>query len=81
MQLAFALSPFLVLGFGTLLLMLAEAFAKTRGGLALGATMIFFATGACAAGLWLYGVEHLEGLDALAPWLTIDRFKIGRAHV
>lgn len=76
MQLAFALSPFLVLGIGTLLLMLAEAFAKARGGLALGATMIFFASAACAAGLWLYGVEHLEGLEVLSPWLTIDRFSL-----
>jgi hypothetical protein len=32
MDLVFALSPFLVLGFGTLLLMLAEAFGKSRGG-------------------------------------------------
>ena len=76
MQLAFALSPFLVLGIGTLLLMLAEAFSKVRGGLALGATMIFFATGACAAALWMFGVEHLEGIEALSPWLTIDRFSL-----
>ncbi len=75
MDLVFALSPLLVLGFGTLLLMLAEAFG-TRGGLALGATMVFIASGACAAGLWLYGVEHLQGLEALSPWLTIDRFSL-----
>ncbi|CAN5678824.1 NADH-quinone oxidoreductase subunit N [soil metagenome] len=76
MQLAFALSPFLVLGLGTLLLMLSEAFAKNRGGLALGATMIFVATGACAGGLWLYGVENLKGLEALSPWLNVDRFSL-----
>lgn len=80
MDLAFALSPFLVLGFGTLLLMLSEAFGKVRtngaSGLALGATMVFVASGACAAGLWLYGVEHLQGLEALSPWLYVDRFSL-----
>ena len=80
MDLAFALSPFLVLGLGTLLLMLSEAFGKVRSdgasGLALGATMVFVASGACAAGLWLYGVEHLKGLEALSPWLNVDRFSL-----
>ena len=88
MLLAFALSPFLVLGFGALLLMLAEAFAspssrnrpgdneESARGQALGATMVFLAAGAFAAGVWLFGVDDLEGASTLAPWLMIDRFTV-----
>ncbi len=76
MPLAFALSPFIVLGVGALLLMLAESFAKQRAGLALGATIIFLATAACSLGLWWFGVDHIEGLEALSPWLVIDRFSL-----
>ena len=88
MLLAFALSPFLVLGFGALLLMLAEAFAspssrnrpgdneESARGQALGATMVFLAAGAFAAGVWLFGIDDLEGASTLAPWLMIDRFTV-----
>jgi len=78
MALAFILSPFLVLAGGGLMLMLAEAFAKPgrRGGLALGATMIFAAGLAFSIGVWLYGIEDVPERTMLAPWLVIDRFSI-----
>jgi NADH-quinone oxidoreductase subunit N len=78
MALAFILSPLLIVSGGALLLMLAEAFAKPgkRGGLALGATMIFAAGFAFSIGVWLYGVEDVPERLMLAPWLVIDRFTI-----
>ncbi len=71
----FALSPLLVIGVGALLLMMAESFARVRNGLALGATIIFLAAGACAAGLWFYGIDHID-LSAVEPWLALDRFSL-----
>src|SRR3954451_13127769 len=78
MALAFLLSPLLVIAGGGLMLMLAEAFASPgrRGGLALGATMIFAAGFAFSIAAWLYGVEDVPERMMLAPWLTIDRFTI-----
>jgi NADH-quinone oxidoreductase subunit N len=84
-MLAFALSPFLVLGIGALLLMLAEAFAQPKNrslpdesadGIALGTTIVFLAGGAFAAGVWMYGIDNFDGLAAVAPWLLIDRFTV-----
>ena len=88
MQLVFALSPILVLAFGALLLMLAEAFSKPRRapaadapvvygsqGLALGATVIFLASASFAAALWLHGVDGMD-VEMVAPWLLIDRFTL-----
>src|SRR4029078_12511306 len=78
MALWFILSPLLVVSGGALLLMLAEAFAKPgrRGGLALGATMVFAAGFAFSIGVWLYGVEDVPERMLLAPSLVIDRFTI-----
>jgi NADH-quinone oxidoreductase subunit N len=76
MPLAFALAPFLVLGVGALLLMLAEALSKGERGVALGATATFLAAGAAAGAVWMFGVDRLEGLDSLAPWLIVDRFSL-----
>ncbi|HEY2513886.1 MAG TPA: NADH-quinone oxidoreductase subunit N, partial [Polyangiaceae bacterium] len=79
MALTFALSPLLIVAIGAMLLMLAEAFQKKRrrdSGLALGTTIVFAGAAASAMGVWLYGVEGIEGLDALAPWLIIDRFSL-----
>jgi len=78
MALAFILSPLLVLAVGALLLMLAESLSKPhrRGGLALGATMVFAAAFAFSIGVWLYGVEDVADRQLLAPWLVIDRFTI-----
>jgi NADH-quinone oxidoreductase subunit N len=79
MALTFALSPLLIVAIGAMLLMMAEAFQKKRrrdSGLALGSAVVFGAGAAFAAAVWLYGVEGIEGLDAVAPWLTIDRFSL-----
>src|SRR3982074_3615394 len=78
MALWFILSPLLVVSGGALMLMLAEAFSKPgrRGGLALGATMIFAAGFAFSIGVWLYGVEDVSERTLLAPWIVIDRFTI-----
>jgi NADH-quinone oxidoreductase subunit N len=78
--LLFALSPLTTLGVGALLLMLAEAFSRARSqgsrGLALGATMAFGAAAALSMAVWLYGVDRLEGLEILSPWLVVDRFAL-----
>ncbi|MDB4944104.1 MAG: NADH-ubiquinone oxidoreductase chain [Labilithrix sp.] len=78
MGLVFLLSPMLVVAFGGMLLMLAEALSPPgrRGGLALGASMVFAAGFAFSVGLWLYGVEDIADKESLAPWLVIDRFSI-----
>lgn len=75
--LLFTLSPLLVVALGALLLMLAEALSPPhrRGGIALGATMVFMAGFAFSVGVWLYGVEEVDR-SALAPWMVIDRFSI-----
>ncbi|WP_394838581.1 NADH-quinone oxidoreductase subunit N [Pendulispora rubella] len=80
MQLAFALSPLIVLGFGAMLLMVAEAFArhgagKRPTGLAMGTTVVFLAAGAFSAAVWLHGPESLD-VSPVAPWLLIDRFSL-----
>ncbi len=76
MNIALSLSPLLVVGLGALLLMLAEAFSTRRGGLALGAAIVLFAGAAFAAGVWMFGVEHLPEAASLAPWLLLDRFSL-----
>lgn len=76
MNIVIALSPLIVLALGALLLMMAEAFSKVERGLALGATAAFLASGAAACAVWLSGVDQLEGLDAIAPWLIVDRFTL-----
>src|SRR5687768_12375184 len=74
-QLLFALSPFLIIAFGALCLMLAEALSKHKGGLAFGCALVFFA-GLCASiGVWLNGVDGFDK-TVLAPWLVIDNFTI-----
>jgi len=76
MLLAFALSPLLVVALGALLLMLAEVFSKVRAGLALGTAVVFFSGTVLSAAVWLYGLDAIPNLDALAPWLIIDRFSL-----
>jgi NADH-quinone oxidoreductase subunit N len=78
MALWFVLSPLLVVAGGALLLMLAEAFAKPnrRGGLALGATIIFAAGFAFSIGVWLFGVEDIPERTSLAPWIVVDSFTL-----
>ena len=86
MLIALALSPFLAVGIGALLLMLAEAFSTGRGeagrrlvvprGLALGATSVLFAGAACAAALWMAGPSAVGDVSVVAPWLILDRFSL-----
>ncbi len=72
----FAISPFLVVAIGAMLLMMSEAFSSRRTGLALGSAVVLFAGGAAAAAVWLVGPENIEGVSSLAPWLIIDRFTL-----
>jgi NADH-quinone oxidoreductase subunit N len=76
MGILFALSPLIVVGGGALLLMLAEAFSKRTGGLALGTTIVFFTGAALAGAVWMAQVETIASLDKLAPWLIVDRFTL-----
>jgi len=85
MALAYVLSPLLIVAAGALLLMLVEAFAKRPAGaqhhqetkgLALGTTMVFAAGFAFSLGAWLNGVDNVPGVEALAPWLVVDRFTL-----
>ena len=76
MVIALALSPLLVVGIGALFLMLAEAFSKHQAGLALGAAIVCLSAAAFASGVWLFGVERLGDLSALAPWIIVDRFTL-----
>ncbi len=91
MLVGFALSPLIVVALGALLLMMAESFSTTRtptrpggplrtvehaSGLATGTTVVFVAGVAFSAAVWEHGVENLPGVEALAPWLVIDRFSL-----
>jgi NADH-quinone oxidoreductase subunit N len=91
MPVAFALSPLLVVALGAVLLMLAEAFSTRRtplalggpmqtvehaGGLALGTTIVLLTGCAFSASVWMFGVDKLEGLEILLPWITVDRFSL-----
>jgi NADH-quinone oxidoreductase subunit N len=76
MGLTFAISPLLVLALGAMLLMLSEAFSKKPNGLALGTTIVFGATAALAVAVWFHGLDDIEGLDTLAPWLIVDKFTL-----
>ena len=51
-------------------------FTTGTRGLALGTTVVLVAGGSFAASVWLYGVDNLEGLASVAPWLIIDRFSL-----
>jgi NADH-quinone oxidoreductase subunit N len=87
MPIALALSPFLAVGLGALLLMLAEALSTPSSGgpgrrfvgprgLALGATAVLFAGAACAAALWMAGPAAVGDVSSVAPWLILDRFTL-----
>ena len=91
MLVAFALSPLIVVALGALLLMLAESFSTTRtpsrpggplrtiehaSGLALGTTIVFGAGVLFSAAVWLRGPATIPGIEAVAPWLIIDRFSL-----
>jgi len=76
MQILFALSPFFAVALGALLLMLAEAFSKGRGGLAMGSAITCFTGMSFSMAVWMYGPEQLQGLEQVAPWLLVDRFSL-----
>jgi NADH-quinone oxidoreductase subunit N len=91
MHVAFALSPLLIVALGAVMLMLAEAFSTRRtpirvggpmrtvehaSGLALGTTIVLLTGGAFSASVWMFGVDRLEGLESLSPWITVDRFSL-----
>ncbi|HEY3816183.1 MAG TPA: NADH-quinone oxidoreductase subunit N [Polyangiaceae bacterium] len=76
MPIVLALLPLLVVGVAALLLMLVEALSTRRGGMALGTAIVLFAGAACAAGVWMVGVENVGDVSALAPWLVFDRLTI-----
>ena len=90
MNLWFGLSPLLAVALGGLLLMLAEAFGKSPAGagagadagsgraqeLSLGSAVVLFAGAVLSFSVWMAGPETLKGLDAVAPYLIIDRFSV-----
>lgn len=76
MFIALALSPLVIVGVATLLLMLAEALFPKREGLALGAAAILL-TAACFAGaLWMVGPAGVGDVSSVAPWLILDRLTL-----
>jgi NADH-quinone oxidoreductase subunit N len=83
MGLLFACAPLLIVTFGALLLMLAEAFSKktSPGDLALGSAVILFAGAATSIAVWMVGPETLEGARLLAPYLLADRFSMFMSFV
>jgi NADH-quinone oxidoreductase subunit N len=82
------LSPLLIVTLGGLLLMVAEALSHhhreegehREGGpssdLAIGTAIALFAGAIAAAGVWFVGPDKLEGADAAAPYLLVDRFSL-----
>src|ERR1700722_10210104 len=91
MHVAFALSPLVIVALGAVMLMLAEAFSTRRtpirfggpmrtvehaSGLALGTTIVLLTGCAFSASEWMFGIDRLEGLESLSPWITVDRFSL-----
>jgi NADH-quinone oxidoreductase subunit N len=76
MSIAVALSPLLIVGVFALLLMLVEAFSSRKGGLALGAAAVLFASAVCAGSIWMVGVETIDNVSSVAPWLILDRLTL-----
>src|SRR4051812_28265578 len=87
-----ALSPFLVVTLGGLLLMIAEAFSHRReegdvrssgpsSELALGTAITLGAGAIFSAAVWFVGPETLSGTAAVAPYLLVDRFTLFFAFV
>ena len=76
MSIALALSPLIIVGVATLLLMLVEALSSRRGGLALGATVILLTGAAFAGALWMVGPAGIGDVSSVAPWLILDRLTL-----
>jgi NADH-quinone oxidoreductase subunit N len=75
-DIALAVSPLAVVGIGALLLMLADALFRRGGGLAAGAAIVLLTAASFAGVVWMYGVENLNGISSLAPWIVVDRFTL-----
>jgi NADH-quinone oxidoreductase subunit N len=83
-----ALSPLLVVSFGGMLLMIAEAFSHRRpeegegrghgpsAELSIGTTITLLAGAIFAAAVWFVGPDKLEGASDLTPWIIPDRFTL-----
>lgn len=82
------LSPLLVVSFGGVLLMIAEALSKRgfdqaehrasgpSGELSILTAITLFVGAVFAAAIWTVGPSKLEGVAAVAPWLIVDRFTL-----
>ncbi len=46
------------------------------GGLALVAAVVCAAGVAAAAAVWMFGLEQIDGIAAVAPWVVVDRFSL-----
>jgi NADH-quinone oxidoreductase subunit N len=44
--------------------------------LAVGSSVVLFCGAILSIGVWLYGPEKLQGLDAVAPYFIVDRFSL-----
>ncbi len=76
MSLWFALSPLIVLTFGGLGLMMADAFSKTRSDLALGSFLTFTSAGLFALALWIMGGVPAAVMLKVAPYIVLDKFTL-----
>ncbi len=76
MSIALALSPLVIVGVATLLLMLAEALFPRKGGLALGAAAILLTAASFAGALWMAGPDSVGDVSSVAPWLILDRLTL-----
>ncbi len=79
------IAPLLVVAGGGALLMIAEAFTKRReesdarsagpsSEMALATAVTLFVGAIFSAAVWFVGPEKIEGVNALAPYLMVDRF-------
>ncbi len=76
MSIWFALSPLLILLFGALALMMADALSKTRSDLALGAFLTFASSSIFAISIWIMGGVPAEVAAVVAPWIVLDKFTL-----
>jgi NADH-quinone oxidoreductase subunit N len=53
-----------------------DAGAGRSAEIALGAAVVLFASAVTSVGLWLVGPENLPGIEAVKPYLIVDRFTL-----
>ena len=76
MSIALALSPLVIVGVATLLLMLAEALFPKREGLALGAAAILLDRGVLRGRALDGRTAGVGDVSSVAPWLILDRLTL-----